>query len=618
MPPRGAHRAPDRIYELGEQGRKTGVTLPDTGARDEHGLQPLEGLFSSPRKAATPRADETGELDMELESPGPGPSTVLAAQRGPRLPIPRGRSPAKTNLQSPALKNRHLGLTSSPSRGSIVRSRDTDDSDDHTVTRKLDLRKTQLNGTRGGKKTNGTRPAPSRFAIEEEEQEDSSDDSVLGVDTAPPNMDDSMQLVQDSPPPAGTGANESSEEEEVQEEAQEVARPKPGRGRPRGRPPKKAPPVQREPSEQPQEDVSEVDEAELEPEAADVPVAPVRRGRPPKQAPKATPKGSKRRERATPEEEGNQEPDRDKKRQKTQPKAKAKGKAPVAATKKSGPKPRAQPQTEDPDASILQVQPGPPLPRSRGLVSLRRDAGIQQTRSGRHSYKPLEYWKGEHVTYDQDDAREDMFRAGSRMVLPSIREVLRVEEVEEQTRKRNPRPRGRGKGPKRRAIADEEEEEKEEPEEWERETGEVFGDVVLWEAEHELNPPADGDHVGVAEDRLALSNEGTVTRDIRNATFRFAKTMNLSFMGSGVVDLAPDAEKKPKNSRKMQMVFFVFYGKVLVTVNESEFRISAGGQFFVPRGNYYSIKNDYDRPARLFFAQACEVASVLVEPGEEE
>ena len=25
-------------------------------------------------------------------------------------------------------------------------------------------------------------------------------------------------------------------------------------------------------------------------------------------------------------------------------------------------------------------------------------------------------------------------------------------------------------------------------------------------------------------------------------------------------------------------------------------------------GNYYSIKNDYDQPARLFFAQGCEVA----------
>lgn len=51
------------------------MTLTDTGARDEHGLQPLDGLFSSPRKAETPRVDQTGELDMELECESPGSNT---------------------------------------------------------------------------------------------------------------------------------------------------------------------------------------------------------------------------------------------------------------------------------------------------------------------------------------------------------------------------------------------------------------------------------------------------------------------------------------------------------------------------------------------------------------
>lgn len=43
------------------------MTLPNTGAPDEHGLQPLDGLFSSPKRAETPRVDQTGELDMDLE-----------------------------------------------------------------------------------------------------------------------------------------------------------------------------------------------------------------------------------------------------------------------------------------------------------------------------------------------------------------------------------------------------------------------------------------------------------------------------------------------------------------------------------------------------------------------
>lgn len=41
-----------------------------------------------------------------------------------------------------------------------------------------------------------------------------------------------------------------------------------------------------------------------------------------------------------------------------------------------------------------------------------------------------------------------------------------------------------------------------------------------------------------------------------------------------------------------------------------------GADFEVP-GNYYSITNDYDNPARIFFAQACEVPAQPVELQEE-
>jgi len=107
---------------------------------------------------------------------------------------------------------------------------------------------------------------------------------------------------------------------------------------------------------------------------------------------------------------------------------------------------------------------------------------------------------------------------------------------------------------------------------------------VLWEPEHEEHPPADDEPVQVMDDRIAISADAIQTSDIKDATFRFAKTLTMPFMGAGVVDLPPGAEKRPKNSRKMHMVFFVHYGKVLVTINEAQFRISAGGTWFVPRG----------------------------------
>jgi hypothetical protein len=79
--------------------------------------------------------------------------------------------------------------------------------------------------------------------------------------------------------------------------------------------------------------------------------------------------------------------------------------------------------------------------------------------------------------------------------------------------------------------------------------------------------------------------------------------MTLPFFGSGIVELPPDGFKRAKNSGKMQMVFFVHQGKVLVTVGPpsgkqnggagagskgevNEFAISKGGVWVVPRGMF--------------------------------
>ena len=75
-------------------------------------------------------------------------------------------------------------------------------------------------------------------------------------------------------------------------------------------------------------------------------------------------------------------------------------------------------------------------------------------------------------------------------------------------------------------------------------------------------------------------------RDISGADFKFAKTLTLDFFGSGMVHLPPGGAKRVKNSRKMQMVFFVFYGRVTVNIGTpaTKFSIGKGGQWQVPRG----------------------------------
>jgi hypothetical protein len=51
-------------------GRKTGIELPDKGLRDEHGLEPISGIFSSPAKSPPKRgtSSRTGNTVTESES----------------------------------------------------------------------------------------------------------------------------------------------------------------------------------------------------------------------------------------------------------------------------------------------------------------------------------------------------------------------------------------------------------------------------------------------------------------------------------------------------------------------------------------------------------------------
>ncbi|KAJ6439636.1 Phenylalanine-tRNA ligase, mitochondrial [Purpureocillium lavendulum] len=610
---RGDAAQQQAIHEFGKQGRKTGVFLPDDGARDEHGMQPLEAIFSSPQKAAATNGthhdddeDDTGSEDMDIASSGgPGPRTLLRNQRNMKLPLPKSKSPLKTNLKSSARKNPHLDRLSSPTRRSLGGG-----DRDVTVTRRLDFsgkadKSSRLVGAKD--KVNGMagrrRPAPP--------SDDDDDDSILGthVDLAVDDMvEESLQMVD-----AMAGDDDNSELGTVEDDPQvqqapETEEDEPPVKRPRGRPPgssrakaeaQQAPPTKKRRSlrgstggEDSGATHQDGDDDDDEPRQAKRP-----RTKGPA-APKAAPAPSKQQREVAekPKEAARLAKPKPKEAPKPAEKPKGKGRPPKKGKE-------LQPVEEEAgEASFMALQRGPPMPKSRGLVSVRRDPdAVSQTRSGRHSYRPVEYWRGEQVIREEEE-QNDAFHHDD-FVVPTIKEIVRVPHQAPPS-KRAPRSKARAKAKGKNSMAVVEDEELEE---WEMNPGTVTGEIVLWEPEHEEHPPADDEPVQVMDDRIAISADAIQTSDIKDATFRFAKTLTMPFMGAGVVDLPPGAEKRPKNSRKMHMVFFVHYGKVLVTINEAQFRISAGGTWFVPRGNYYSITNDYDNPSRIFFAQSCEV-----------
>ncbi|KAG6127112.1 hypothetical protein E4U38_006474 [Claviceps purpurea] len=63
---------PQAFHQLGVRGRKTGVVLQDRGERDEHGMQPLDSIFSPQEAKPTNREDESsddaGSGEMEIAS----------------------------------------------------------------------------------------------------------------------------------------------------------------------------------------------------------------------------------------------------------------------------------------------------------------------------------------------------------------------------------------------------------------------------------------------------------------------------------------------------------------------------------------------------------------------
>lgn len=227
------------------------------------------------------------------------------------------------------------------------------------------------------------------------------------------------------------------------------------------------------------------------------------------------------------------------------------------------------------------------------------DNGALLTRSGRHSIKPLASWRGERFVFGDRTADS----------LPGIKEIVRVDEVVEE----RPKQKYRYKKSQSRVKSEleEVEEDDEDKDDWERDAGVVQASVMDWDSNTgKFNEDQTWEEGTISlwkvffpspaqtnyESDVAFSFEAIQMRDISGADFKFAKTLTLDFFGSGMVDLPPGGAKRVKNSRKMQMVFFVFYGRVEVSMGTplKTFSIGKGGQWQVPRGKlFYSFRSLY-------------------------
>ncbi|MCJ1307345.1 hypothetical protein MMC25_000991 [Agyrium rufum] len=708
MAPRenGRHKREGDYSKVGVEGRRTGIILKDTGIRDEHGLEPLDGLFSSPEKSPAKRngvhhnstiADET---DMTIgESTIPEPTELLSSRRrsGKTIfPPPRARTPLHTALNSSP--RRSVGAVSSPARrdsttptratSHLAEKRRLDFSMDEPrpsiehsprkTTSSLTLvASSQQTRTLGQKPTLSARERGADLSlVEDDEDEDELDNLIEGDEEEEIPADNTGDIEQDDAPvvkdgfmvddepvnftngdeddfPLPTeedtmvGAAEPDEVSAIPEQVEEEVVKKPQRGRPRRSLQHALP--------------ESATAADLGDDIAMPPPAVKRRGRPPAASKVVEDASTDTREEEVGGADSQSLPTKNKSRrgkrrssqlpttdlnipeqasQDLDKRPSKRAKKDVSPAKPQGGKALS---AQDPNvrassrggrprkgASVERRRSVSRGPNIRSTMITRHetpaeDSGARTMRSGRTSIRPLAFWRGERCEFG--DMTVD---ADKHLHLPAIKEIIRTEAVIE------PRPKKSYRSNKRkhrvRTVDNESDEDDMEP--WERVNGVLISETIVWDPTKRRGDPEAWEETGemvydvspelLSDTRpdIAFATRAieSASREIQGASFRFAKTLTLPFFGAGMVDLPPGGEKRIKNSRRMQMVFFVYQGRVRVTVNDTSFGIGKGGQWQVPRGNLYGISNtSQSKPARIFFAQGCDLKEELsgVGKGEE-
>ncbi|KAF4556786.1 Mif2/CENP-C-like protein [Elsinoe fawcettii] len=617
-PGRRKNATKENVYfEVGKQGRKTGITVPDNGARDENGFEHVSHLFSSPHKLQSPPKEP---LIRRTRSSIANGASDLQPRKTPRLPPPKSQTPRHTNIggspvrhssvkpASPVRVLRDEQRTPTRAQSEVINSIERDQSPI--------IMRSAMNARLGkGRKSIFDVPelrtpqapsSPPPGAIEEVSQILNINDDD-GMDMPPPELNDSLPTLEDSlPEPSSTssrqhgepntkrkrGARRSDVSTSATEDLSQVSS-EPRSSAKRRRTAMDTSAIEPSPSQntrsavrssmvapeatmisnEPNEEISEQPYISPPPMDDEVPdmsrppsVSPTKRGRPRSRKSLSLPSTRRRTASRAVASTSNPRIQRES----------------TTRTTVSAYSP-ALGEAEDEDDDVNTTRMGSIRLRSATPFE---DSGARITRSGRASIKPLAYWKNETYVYRQGE----------------IDGVIRAEDIE-QPRKRKG---GVKKGKNKRKLGKIEEESDEEhedlwPEAWEEDTQIIKGPVRAWDEELRAG--------GVEEvvEEIAYASRAIKTSEVAGGQFRYAKVLTSEFFGAGVVEIPPGGIKRSKNSRKMQMAFFVHEGKVSVTVAGMDFGITAGGVWHVPRGNNYAIQNDSTVfPAKIFFAQGCE------------
>ncbi|KAJ5196404.1 hypothetical protein N7449_006883 [Penicillium cf. viridicatum] len=535
---RGPGKARDFDYSnVGTKGRRTGISLKE-GRRDEHGMEEVDGLFSSPEKSP-----------VELNSSEDVGNESSVGSEG--MSMDEGNAPDPMDFLKGTNGSHPQDLeSSSPSDGKGYAGAQAESRQDPSPlsTRSVNVgRSNQRNGTRQKPTTKAQLAAELEPAVIHDFSDFSDGDENANAFTAVQqdfgdslNVDSDSVAVEELPDSPGQDQHDHNDNSSTADTT----------------PPREEPIVASKSTKKAAPKIAKVDKNQANP--------PVPRGRPKSQ-------------RRNVEEDVDPRPTK---------KRNTKASPPVR-----------EPLEPELDRVVENYANRTGPLKGRSLYILKRenptDNSATHTRSGRVSVRPLAYWRNERCVFGDGEAAE-----GHRYPLSTIKEVIRTEEQEPEKKKKKGK-RSTSHKSKSKKQKDDSSDEDEDVDLWEKEGGVLHGYTLKWDAKTQTSSKEEE----VLD--IAYAPSGIETREVKDSTFRFAKLLSSSFIGSGVVELPPDGVKKPKNSKKMHMVFYVCHGRVQVDISGVQFSAGKGCVFQVPRGNYYSFANTHQKEARLFFTQGC-------------
>ncbi|XP_071470421.1 centromere protein C isoform X4 [Marmota flaviventris] len=231
------------------------------------------------------------------------------------------------------------------------------------------------------------------------------------------------------------------------------------------------------------------------------------------------------------------------------------------------------------DSRLKRTKVSPEKKTHHKLILPSNTPNVRRTK--RIRFKPLEYWRGERIDYQETSSGE--FVIGgilSPVTVTSKRKAKgNVERVKKVTNR------------KRMCLHNDERKNK-----------------LILNVDISLRDPLQPTPVKDPETREIVLMDLIKPQDtyqffVEHGGLKVYKTLDTPLFSTGKLILGPYEEKGKQHVGQDILIFYVHFGDLLCTLYESPYLITTGDSFYVPSGNYYNIKNLLNDESILLFTQ---------------